>query len=148
MRYCGITINTPGYWPGIPWGEHESTEPGENAHSWNGTFEGLRGIDDQGQVHLLIDFDIGEGQNLKEAVLPTNSLPTVFIVGRSQQGDSEIYQTTNLNEVCAILSLPNWFKPAAGEPILISVWRDVVVNGNQAPPQIRIIASRISSQNW
>ena len=145
----GITINTPGYWPGISWGEHDSTEPGENAHSWNGTFEGLRGIDDQGQVHLLVDFDIGEGQNLKEVVLPTDSLPTVFIVGRLQQGDSEIYQTTNPEEVYAVTSQPNWFRLNKEEPILISIWRDVIrQDGSQAPPQIRIIALRISSQNW
>ena len=117
-------------------------------HSWTGTFEGLRGIDDQGQVHLLVDLDIGEGQNLREAVLPTNLLPTTFIICRSQQGQSEIYQTTNANEVYAILSLPNWFNPVAGEPILIHVLRNVIRQGTQVPPQIRIQALRISQQSW
>ena len=144
-----ISITNPGYWPDIPWGEYESTEPGRNAHGWAGTFEGLYGIDSQGQVYLGVDLDISSSQDLKRVVLPTNLMPTVFTVCRLQQGDSEIYQTTDPNEIYAILSLPNWFKPTAGEPIEINIWRDVVrQDGTQAPPQIRITAWRISSQNW
>ncbi|MGQ9666988.1 MAG: hypothetical protein ACUVWB_06690, partial [Anaerolineae bacterium] len=142
--FMGITIHTPGYWPGIPWGEHEGTEPGRNAHSWAGIFEGGVFVDRNRQVHLQVDLDISEGQNLKEVVLPTDSLPTSFIVCRVEQGDSIIYTTTNSQEVAKILSLPNWWKPHADEPILISIWRDVAGQ----PPQIRIIALRISSQGW
>ena len=143
-----ISITNPGYWPYISWGEYESTEPGMNVHSWRGTFEGLRGIDDQGQVHLLVDLDVGEGQNLREAVLPTDSLPTVFIVGRLQQGQSEIYQTTDPEEVYAVIAQPNWFRPNKDEPILIYILRDFIKQDTPVPPQIRIIASRISSQSW
>ena len=137
---ANITIHTPGYWPNIPWGEKEGESNSVHYHAWAGTFEGVKGVDSQNNVHVLVDLDIGPGQNIKEAVLPAGSYKTIFEIVRTQQGQSEIFSTTNPQEVLAVLSLPNWWKPHNDEPILIGL--------NSRDGRIQIDALRLSMQKW
>ena len=135
-----ITIHTPGYWPDQPWGEYEGTLDSQEYHCWSGTFEGVLGIDSQNNVHVLVDLDIGPEKNIKEVTIPTSSFLTVFEIVRVEQGVTEIFSTTNPQEVLAVLSLPNWWKPHNDEPIDIVVWKN--------KGRISIVASRISMQGW
>jgi uncharacterized protein YraI len=136
---AGITVNTPCHFPDFLWGDRSV----EGAHAGAGVLAQVLGIDGDGGVHLLLDLDPGDAQQLKEIVLPVADLPLNFVVVRARQGEQLILSTRDPSVVYALLNRENLFQAQAGEPLLFSI-----LNGYQGRHEIRLIALRISAQTW
>ena len=136
---AGITVNMPGHFPDFLWGDRSV----EGAYAGEGILEEVLGIDDEGGVHLVLDFDPGDAQQLKEVILPVRDLPLNFVVQRARQGEELLLSTQDPDVVYALLNRPNLFRAHAGEPLAFSI-----LNGYQGRYEIRLIVTRASTQTW